>query len=1256
MNPIYSKYKERFIQISGRNRSLFLKDIVKKYSYDIGAVMESRNDVEDFYGFLWHNRRNFPLIHEKSLSKSLKQKAKEVLDDSDSDTESAKSPLEKELASLKYLQRESDEIEKETGRSELYIGYPFAVGNLSKDIPLRAPIMLFPVRLEIEKDEVNLVLIPNQPVTFNKAFVLAYTKEHNIKTEKLLQEFDPLSEDAFPTPADAVDYLIKNGFKMKYARRKGLIPFDASPIAPCDGIEVKNMAVIGRFPLANSIYDDYLLLEKYNLTTPGIDALLTTQKEKSEKKSKRGKKQADGSYYAINDLDYTQENALAELNRHGNIVIYGPPGTGKSQTIVNIISDALCKNKRVLVVSQKRAALDVVFNRLGKLNGKAVLIPDPEKDKLKFYERLREMHARATYTDNRETRSRYQTVETDINREISTLQGISDTLFSPTEFGLTLQEMYAASYNIGKGSNDYLLYGRLLESPIIARNYTELSEDLKLIRDKNLVKLYLTRNEMVRTNEMVTHILPNIDMHELKEAEAFLAKVINKNPTPFDVSKYPYSRYLTTFYLEKAATDRKSVKRVANIITDMEHPALSKVLTASAFPLLWPVFPFAKTKYDSYREDIMIDLNIALDALMAHEKEYEILKTVLDDDGYALAIGGLLNGNVAFLKKLAKALDNYVAVRDMNTAIANLPDSVFDLLRFASENAHDQRYVSVSATLSKILPIRIYHEIAAMDKLNENCLSKTVTFDNMRARILALKADQRELAKRLANDRFSQDYFEYYCNAPGNKDFLFDLQKPRALRPIRQMLELYGEFLLRLFPCWLAGPEVVSTIFPLKRDLFDVVVFDEASQVFIESALPSIYRGTQIVIAGDNKQLRPSAGFVKRYFGDDTHVDQSMDLSTQAALEVESLLDLATARYYPVHLTYHYRSDFAELIDFSNAAFYGNKLQIAPNITKSDRTPPIERIKVKGMWQNRHNHEEAVAVVKLVRTILRERKNNESIGIVTFNVEQKEYIEDLLDQEADKIQAFRRQLFAERNREKDGENLGLFVKNLENVQGEERDIIIFSVGYAKNDYDRVVAQFGSLSMEGGENRLNVAVTRAKKKIYVVTSIEPEELDRTETTKNIGPKLLRKYLTYVRAVSDQNPKEAKDILRTMTKSAPIIDPIGAYEMQIKAALEQRGYEVDVNLGNTEYKLSLGVYDPELRRYVLGIECDYQAYHSSESLLERDVYRIKFLESRGWNIVRVWSRDWWLSPGKVLDELTARIERQRSLLREKIQKNI
>lgn len=1233
MQQIYKKYKDRFIEISGKSRALFTRSIIKKYSYDLGTLLPFL-DIDSFYDFLWKKRDSFDLINDKIAKKITKNADKSF------ELDEGVSPLSvaKQVSDLKYLRREVEEIQKETGKYDLYIGFPYVFGKIGQDISVKAPLLLFPVTIDIDKDVVTLNHIENQPIILNRSLVLAYCNENKLKSDNVIAEFDPSSESTFSGVQDVIAYLEKVGIKLVHQKRKTVVPFDPVKEMTQNFLEVKYMAVLGRFPLANPIYNDYEILEKENLSTPSIDLLLQG-KTKKEKKVK-----SVPVTYTINDLDYAQENAIDQINQKSNIVIYGPPGTGKSQTIVNIISDALCKNKRVLVVSQKRAALDVVFSRLGKLNAKAMFIPDAEKDKFNFFERIRQMHAQVMREDYRAAQKKFQHNEININREVGTLENISKVLFSPTEFGLSLQEMYAQSYNIGKDSKDYKLYEDLLKTSVAKENYPELYETMRYLKDKNIAKLYIDRQNAVAANPMIVHVKTDLDVHKLKEVYTFVTRLSASALPPFDFSQYPHSRYLATFYLEKTASKRPDMTEIANIIMQVEKKGLCSWLKASYFPALWWLFPFVKYHHYKVRENVIIDLNIALKAFKMFEEPFALLQEILDDEGYALVMGGIINGNTVFVKALKNALENYISIRDMNKAIGELSEQMRSILDFSYENS-DKTYEGINAVLNKILPLRIYHEIVKNDAYIDNALSKTVSFDSMRERILRLKSDQRELTKHLALDRFSQDYLEYFENSENSKDYLYQIQKQRALWPIRRMIEFFSDYLFRLFPCWLLSPQTVSTIFPLEKNMFDLVVFDEASQMFVENALPTIYRGNRIVVAGDNKQLRPSSGFVRRYQADDSF-DYNVDLSTQAALEVESLLDLATAKFTPVHLVYHYRSMYSELIDFSNMAFYDNKLQIAPNITLSGGYKPIERIKVRGIWQNRHNHEEAVAVVKLVRTILRERKYNESIGIVTFNNEQKEYIEDMLDAEADKVAIFRKQLFQEENRTENGENLSIFVKNLENVQGDERDIIIFSIGYAKNDYDRVVAQFGSLSMDGGENRLNVAITRAKKKIYVVTSIEPEELDNVETTKNNGPKLLKKYLQYARAVSGGNNSEVRAVLGTFNAGKKIAEPIGAYEERIKQGLESMGYTVYTNLGNTSYKLSLGVYDNELGRFVLGIECDYQAYGSSESVLERDVYRIKFLESRGWKIVRIWSRDWWQSPKQVLQHLSEIIEREKA----------
>ena len=284
----------------------------------------------------------------------------------------------------------------------------------------------------------------------------------------------------------------------------------------------------------------------------------------------------------------------------------------------------------------------------------------------------------------------------------------------------------------------------------------------------------------------------------------------------------------------------------------------------------------------------------------------------------------------------------------------------------------------------------------------------------------------------------------------------------------------------------------------------------------------------------------------------------------------------------------------------------------------------------------------------MLKKIFATRKENESIGIITFNSEQQTCIADAIERETLKNPEFRSNILKETHRIDNGEDNSLFIKNLENVQGDERDIIIFSIGYAQNDKGVVHASFGSLSAEGGENRLNVAITRAKSKIIVITSIEPEEL-KVDGTKNDGPKLLRQYLTYVRAVSEGKRDEAKIILENLNKSEKEaehkITSVTAVEEQMRERLEKLGYTVRTRLGNKNNRISLAIYDEESDKYLVGVELDRDAFDASSSAMERDVYKPRFLESRGWTIVRVWCRDWWHSPAKVIKLITSTAERNR-----------
>lgn len=455
------------------------------------------------------------------------------------------------------------------------------------------------------------------------------------------------------------------------------------------------------------------------------------------------------------------------------------------------------------------------------------------------------------------------------------------------------------------------------------------------------------------------------------------------------------------------------------------------------------------------------------------------------------------------------------------------------------------------------------------------------------------------------------------------------------------MIFEFSTMLLNMYPCWLMSPETVSDVLPLKADMFDLIIFDEASQMFVENAIPTIYRGAKVVVAGDDKQLRPTSTFMSRFEEDE---EEFLDIETAAALEEESLLDLAKVNYDQVHLNYHYRSRYSELIQFSNYAFYGARLNVSPNRVKFhyDGSPAIERIKVKGLWENRRNSEEANRIVDLVDHLLKNRNDNETIGIITFNINQKDLIEDLLDARCQIDETFKTLYQEELVRTKKDEDVSIFVKNIENVQGDERDIIIFSVGYAPNKQGKISVNFGSLSQDGGENRLNVAVSRAKKKTYVVTSIEPEEL-YVNKTKNDGAKLFRKYLEYAKVVSDKQFDKQQMLLELMSKSKSALFTEDEFRDQLANRLRELGLTIETKVGSGKYALDLAVWDQRHQAFVLGIECDSTLYSNDQTTLERDIYRSRFYKARSWDVLRVWSYDWWRNPNQVLEMIRDHLDK-------------
>ncbi len=1251
---IYTYYKNRLVEIGGANKSLCLKNVTKKGAYDIGRVFSGREDkIAELIDTLWHSKSEpITLLSEKEFSEisenlgATEEPAEEDTADGAKKKRRSASKyklLEDEVAKIKELKREVEDFERESGRYEMYIGYPFVFGSLSQGstkMTVKAPLLLFPVRVDIPDERtVELRLDGSGNVQLNPALIFAYAESRKVNIDELELEFDGLRD--FKSIRNLIEYLAKNKVKIDFTTSKNIYPYSRFKEPDDDGdLSIRYAAILGRFSLSNSIYTDYSLLEKKNLTNDAVNELLRMNKEKKApsifgfrlssltgaEKPQEHKSYTAKNSYIIKMLDYAQSECVRQVDKMGNMVIYGPPGTGKSQTIVNIITDAMVKNKKVLVVSQKKAALDVVYSRLGTLSESAIYINNEAKEKKEFYERCAAAHKKQLQKakkDMSEFEAEYNELEEKIAEEKAALEEIYSLLNDKRPFGLSLTEMYSSSYMLPKNSSEHNAYLAMQDFPdLLSMNYKELSEALFKIKAKELADMYYAFSEAKGKNPLIDLTLPDIEMRTLDIVKEELSRAEKAHRGHFPISRYPYIRQVLAHYSH--LDDEKNLHAIVKLVCKLENP--QSLFNTKAEEEMAAAFKDTKSAIDKYI------------------KNYECLKKVLTPDGYFTVIDNLLHANRSYTKLVHEAIDDYIEKRDITNLFRSLDKNTITVLSFAySATRTKEQY---SALIDKIMLLRIYHELTLAEETLQTELAKTLDFRNITSRIYKLKEAELSVAYKLCQGKSSEEYARLISGEENAKDYLYQIQKEQKYWPIRKMMEVYGNYIINLFPCWLLSPENVSSLLPLNKNMFDIVIFDEASQVFIESTIPTIYRGKNIVVAGDSKQLRPSATFMKRYLG--TDIEAQEDYSLQAALEVESLLDLAVSRYGSANLTYHYRSRSKELIDFSNYAFYGGNLQVAPNISANKSSRPIERYKIDGRWTDRTNPAEAEKIVDIIDDILKTRKNKESIGIITFNIDQQTCIQDAIDNRARDDEKFRARILKERERTDGGEDTSLFIKNLENVQGDERDIIIFSIGYAPNDEGKLYTNFGSLSAEGGENRLNVAITRAKSKIIVVTSIEPEDL-KVENSKNLGPRLLRDYLAYVRAVSEGDYASVDAILSSLDTSEkkeeePLTD-LPRIEEQIKSRLEEMGYTVHTGLGNQNNRISLAIYDEESDRYLVGVILDTDAFMSSGAALERDVYKPKFLEARGWTLERVWCRDFWLSPSKVVKSIASAAEKNR-----------
>ncbi len=454
---------------------------------------------------------------------------------------------------------------------------------------------------------------------------------------------------------------------------------------------------------------------------------------------------------------------------------------------------------------------------------------------------------------------------------------------------------------------------------------------------------------------------------------------------------------------------------------------------------------------------------------------------------------------------------------------------------------------------------------------------------------------------------------------------LRELAKQRAHLPVRQLVHRIPNLLSKLKPCLLMSPLSIAQYLDAAHSNFDVVIFDEASQIPVWDAVGAIARGKQLIVVGDPKQLPPTSFFNRVDDADDSSAEGFEDAPIQ---DLESILDECLGAGLPtLRLEWHYRSRHESLITFSNYRYYESRLISFPSPVTSDLA--VQLNVVPGVYDRgatRTNRAEADAIVQeIVAHFSDAVKRKLTMGVVTFNQTQQRLIETLLDEELRKNPELERNI-AEHGPER------LFIKNLENVQGDERDVILFSITYGKDAAGKMAMNFGPINQEGGQRRLNVAITRARVGVRIFSSIRPEDIDLSKT-RSAGVTDLKNYLEFA-------TKGPRAILEQALPTGR--EPESPLEMEVIHALRDKGWTVHPQVGCSGYRLDMAVVHPEEPgTYLLGIECDGATYHSMPTARDRDRLRQLVLENLGWSLHRIWSSDWWTDPGREIQKLESRI---------------
>ena len=1335
MHQILQSYLRRLTNLSGSNRSLLLLRLISEQCIDLHRFDYALNNP------------SFQLIEDLVAHKGEIPIAS-ILDSRDKDSNRVSQQLKK-------IQRTDKFIFDERGSKDLYIGWPFIRGKFLDDTPVRAPLLFFPVTLNEKAGNWTLRLRSEVNITFNKSFILAYSFFNKVPLDEELLEttFNDFSKDSTVFRTELYELLKNSNIEINFNQenfRDVLQPFmdfkraDFETLEKTGQLKLFPEAVLGIFPQAGSyLVPDYLHLIENQGFEDLEEFFFKRRREDMEDEStaKYSDRLLEENTFTPFELDSSQERAIGLIKKGNSLIVQGPPGTGKSQLIANLICDYIARGKNVLLVCQKRAALDVVYNRLKQkeLHDFIGLVHDFKNDRKDIFEkisqqidRLDEYRQKNNSLDSIQLERTFQQASRKIDQSLEELEEFRTALFDESECGKSAKELYLSSnpeettitlnqeyrnfhypdvqkyidklsihfqyhqelegkkhfwvegksfahlgvsdlLSIQNTVDDVFTFQQEIEKELtdllsqnvdfesaemIASKPSELDQLIQNLDNERVYKYFLKiakdppqvtpnwlleqerillqcfkghgletslkSNELGRFQEALEHainarkgLISWIRWKIFSKDKIFITRVIVSNELKgnkegFQIlldkidNRLNYEHLVSQLMLKKWLSDfPANIRKI-----DIQNWFFYQKLAFNTYELLDQLRPLESLIpfYKDNRDDQIISLKSLERIISRIPKKLQTWGNFLSHSQIRqLTLGKHQKDEVkALLKKDFDKISEYHQLKESySTAENKVLENLLEFLRSGDKSEEVLKIFKNSLAVAWIDHIETkYPILRAVSSQKLETLEKI-----LKVGVDEKKSSSGDILLLKSRERTYEDLeFNRLNNRVTYRELYHQVTKKKRIWPLRRVISNYSEELFKLIPCWMTSPESASAIFPME-EMFDLVIFDEASQCYSEKAIPALYRGKQVVIAGDSKQLKPFDLYKVRWEEDNTE-----DIPE---LEIDSLLDLASQHLPNSPLTHHYRSRSMELIEFSNKNFYENKLESLPEFeTQQSTNNALEFIKVEGVWENNTNHQESVEVVKVIFGLLREDPSK-SIGVVTFNARQQSYILDMLE-----AQALEKKIVIPES---------LFVKNIENVQGDERDVIIFSTAYAPDKSGRLQMRFGPLNNEGGENRLNVAVTRAKEKIFVISSILPTQI-AAENLKNPGPRLLKEYLQFVWEVTHSGYKPS--VMESTKQSSD-------WYLHHKISHEEFHHYSELDL-----KAQLNFADITVSKedkYLGLILTDDEKFHESISMKESMVYYPNRLSDKKWPYTRFFSRTFWIDKQTITERLKIYLNR-------------